>query len=98
MTLVRGERLGGVLITKIPAGKKCYPHIDTNGWHPSYYNKYYIPVLNKKGAIFGFEGLDIQGEEGSAYWFRNDIPHWVNNDSDSDRIALVVCVKPFKGI
>lgn len=97
MAEVKGERLGGILITKIAPGKKIYPHIDVMGWHPNYYDKYYVPILNKEGAVFSFENLDIQGEEGSAYWFRNDVPHWVNNDSDSDRIAMVICIKPFKG-
>jgi len=99
MAKVHGERLGGILITKIEAGKKIYPHIDTIGWHPNYYEKFYIPILNKSGAIFGFEkDGDIQATEGEVYWFRNDIPHWVNNDSESDRIAMVICIKPFKGI
>ena len=98
MSIVNGERLGGVLITKLEPGKKVYPHIDTVGWHPNYYDKYYVPILNKEGAVFGFEGKDVQGVEGEAYWFRNDVSHWVNNDSDTDRIAMVVCIKPFKGI
>jgi len=98
MSLVHGERLGGVLITKIPLGGKIYSHIDTTGWHPNYYDKFYVPILNKEGAKFCFEDIEIQGEEGSAYWFRNDVPHWVNNDSDSDRIAMVVCIKPFRGV
>jgi len=97
MNRVHGERLGGVLITKIEKGKKIYPHIDTVGWHPAYYDKFYVPILNKEGSIFGFEGDgDIQAKEGEVYWFRNDVSHWVNNDSDSDRIAMVVCVKPFR--
>ena len=99
MTKVHGERLGGVLITKLEKGKKVYPHVDTEGWHPGYYDKFYVPILNKDGAVFGFEDDgEINAKEGEAYWFRNDIPHWVNNNSDSDRIAMVVCIKPFRGL
>jgi len=79
---VGGERLGGVLITRLEKGKKVYSHIDTIGWHPNYYDKFYVPIQNKEGSIFGFEGDgDIQAKEGEVYWFRNDVPHWVNNDS-----------------
>ena len=98
MLAVHGERLGGILITKVPPGGKIYRHTDY-GWHAAYYDKYYVPVLNKKGATFSFEdGTVIDGEEGSAYWFRNDIDHWVDNDTDSDRIAMIVCIKPFRGV
>ena len=98
MSRVLGERLGGVLITKLPKGKKIYSHIDTIGWHPAYYQKFYIPISNKPGAVFGFEDDgEIAAKEGEAYWFRNDVPHWVNNDSDEDRIAMVVAIKPYSG-
>jgi len=93
-----GLQLGGILITKLSPGSKIYPHTDTIGWHPNYYDKFYIPILNKEGAAFEFENLNeitsICGEEGSVYWFRNNIPHWVINNSNSDRIALVITLKP----
>ena len=99
MTLCEGERLGGVLITKVPPGGKVDAHIDY-GWHAGYYEKIYVPVKNAPGAVFGFPDWDIHAKEGCAYWFRNDVMHWVNNDSDQDRIAMVVCIKTdkFKGM
>ena len=51
---VYGERLGGVLITKLPPGGKIYPHKDA-GWHAEFYEKYFIPIQNAPGAIFGFD-------------------------------------------
>ncbi|WP_222102012.1 hypothetical protein, partial [Salmonella enterica] len=39
MHLVQGDRLGGVLITRIRAGKSCKPHID-RGWHASTFRKF----------------------------------------------------------
>ena len=63
MSMVRGERLGGVLITKIPPGGKIYPHTDLDGWHPNYYDKFYVPILNKDGAVFGFDDTNIQGDD-----------------------------------
>lgn len=92
MTHMSGERLGGVLITKLSPGGKIHPHIDNN-WHANYYDKFYVPLLNNKGATFCFEDGCIEPEEGEVYQFNNSYKHWVNNDSDTDRIAMIVCVK-----
>jgi len=97
MSLVGGERLGGVLITKIPPGGRIAPHVD-RGWHAEYYDKYYVPIQNDEGAIFGFEDGVIKGRPGEAYWFYNGNPHWVENNSDRDRIALIVCIRTHKGV
>ena len=39
MKLVDGERLGGVLISRLPSGGEMLPHTDA-GWHADYYDKY----------------------------------------------------------
>ncbi len=95
MARVEGERLGGVLITKLPPSGRIEPHIDT-GWHAEYYDKYFIPIQNDPGAIFGFEDGDIKPNIGDVYWFRNDNQHWVENNSQRDRIALIVCIRSHK--
>lgn len=93
MEKVQAKRLGGVLITKIPPGGGIDPHVD-HGWHAAHYDKYYVPVLNRPGATFNFPDGVIAPNEGEVYWFRNDVPHWVINDSDTDRIAMIVCIEP----
>jgi len=95
MCKVDGERLGGIFITKLPAGGHISPHTD-NGWHACYYDKFYIPVLNKKGSVFGFEDGDIHAKEGEAWWFDNSNLHWVTNNTDSDRISMIVCIRTEK--
>lgn len=95
MALVEGERLGGVLITKLPPGGRIAPHID-RGWHAGYYEKFYVPVQNGPGGVFGFDDGDLDAREGEVFWFRNDVPHWVNNDSKADRISMIVCIKSDK--
>jgi hypothetical protein len=92
MTRVEGERLGGVLITKLPAGGKIKPHVDS-GWHASHYDKYYIAVKNEPGALFCWDNETIHAKTGDCYMFRNDLSHWVNNDSVDERIALIVCIR-----
>lgn len=93
MACVAAKRLGMVLVTKLPPGGRIEPHVD-GGWHAQNYDKYFIPLLNRPGATFNFPDGAIAPKEGEAYWFRNDIPHWVENNSDSERIAMIVCVEP----
>lgn len=95
MRLVDGERLGGVLITKLPAGGQIAPHVD-KGWHADYYDKFYVPILNAPGAVFGFPDGVISPSLGDVYWFRNNIPHWVKNESEIERIAMIVCIRTHK--
>jgi len=98
MTSVNGERLGGILITKLPAWGKIKPHTDS-GWHAAYYEKFYVAVSNPVGSYFCFENDRIDARNGDCYWFRNDRIHWVENNSNEDRIAMIVCIKTdkFKG-
>jgi len=92
MAKVQGERLGGVLITKLLAGGEIKPHKD-KGWHASYYEKYYIPIKNKAGASFYFHDGVIEPSDGEVYWFNNSNYHWVKNETDSERIAMIICIK-----
>lgn len=91
MAAVQGERLGGVLITKLPPGGKIHPHTDS-GWHARYYDKFYVPVEDY-GSVFGFEDGDIHPEPGEVYWFDNSRRHWVVNDADGERVSMIVCIK-----
>lgn len=95
MYAVDGERLGGIFITKLSPGGKIAPHTD-NGWHAEYYDKFYVPILNKKGAKFCFEDGNIDPDLGDAWWFDNSKNHWVENNTDSDRIAMIVCIRTEK--
>ncbi len=95
MSMVDGERLGGVLITKLPPGGAILPHSD-DGWHANYYDKYYIPIQNGPGAIFGFDDGIIDPDCGDVWGFNNSYTHWVKNNAKTDRIAMIVCIKQNK--
>lgn len=92
MRAVEGERLGGVLITRIPAGKQCKPHRD-GGWHATYYEKFAIQLASAPGQAFCFEGESHSAAPGEVYSFRNEFTHWVDNDSEEDRMTLIVCIR-----
>jgi hypothetical protein len=92
MAAVRGERLGGVLITRIPPGQQCKPHTDP-GWHARYYDKFAVQIKSAPGQCFHFHGESLAAEPGEVYWFDNAHTHWVTNDSTEERITLIVCIK-----
>lgn len=97
MAAVGGERLGGVLVTKIPPGGRVRPHADP-GWHAGYYDKYAVQIQSHPLQSFNFEGESLVSRPGDVYWFDNQHTHWVTNDSDQDRITLIVCIRAERGI
>jgi hypothetical protein len=95
MALVEGERLGGVLITRIPPGCGIDPHID-RGWHVEYYDKFYLSLQSAPGAVFACDGESINPKPGDLWKFDNRTPHWVKNESGQDRVTLIVCIRTRK--
>jgi aspartyl/asparaginyl beta-hydroxylase (cupin superfamily) len=89
---VGGMRLGGVLITRIPPGGEVKPHIDS-GWHAEYYEKYAIQLKGNKDQGFYFEDAELHPETGDVYTFDNSKLHWVRNDSNEERMTLIVCIR-----
>jgi len=92
MSKYHGERLGGVLVTRIRPGQQCRPHTDP-GWHARYYDKYAVQIEAAPEQAFHFEGMQLVTEPGDVFWFDNAFTHWVTNDSQRDRITLIVCMR-----
>lgn len=89
---VSGLDLGAVLITKIPAGKQVYPHID-QGWHARTFEKFAVQVKGNSEQAFHFQNESLVTHDGDLFWFENQYPHWVSNPSCEDRITLIVCIR-----
>ena len=96
MAKVEGEMLGGVLITRIPPGCGIDPHIDKN-WHVDYFDKYYISLQSAEGANFccDHDGVleKLSPQVGECWLFDNRKNHWVENNSNQDRITLIICAR-----
>jgi hypothetical protein len=84
--------LGGVLVTRIPPGGRVEPHID-RGWHAETYRKIGVQISGHEQQAFCFDDAELRPLTGDVYEFRNDITHWVVNDSPVPRITLIVCCK-----
>jgi len=93
MGLVHATYLGGILITRIPAGQMIYPHIDV-GWHAlTMTSKLYCVLAANDECINHCENEEVVMAAGSIWSFRNDVRHWVENNGDTDRIALIVTMR-----
>lgn len=89
---VGGRQLGGVLITRIPPGGRVEPHID-GGWHAGYYEKFAVQLRGDERQIFHFEDASLSALPGDLYTFDNSRLHWVTNDSDAERMTLIICIR-----
>jgi len=86
------ETLGGVLITKVPPGGSVKPHID-QGWHAGHYEKFAVQLKGNKEQAFCFGDSSLSPLPGDIYTFDNSKLHWVTNDSDEDRMTMIVCLR-----
>lgn len=92
MAAVQGERLGGVLITRIPPGGEVSPHVD-HGWHARYYDKFAIQLAGNAEQVFWFEDAQLSPLPGECYTFDNSHEHAVYNPSTSARMTLICCIR-----
>lgn len=97
MERTAGLRLGGVLITRIPAGKQVYPHTD-KGWHATTFSKYCVCVSANEEQSFCYRDKELRTRSGEVFWFDNSQEHWVINSSSVDRISAIVCIETPQGI
>lgn len=89
---LRWQELGGVLITRIPAGKECKPHTD-GGWHAAKFEKFGVSIQAAPGQLFCFDGEWLGTLPGDVFRFENQHRHWVTNPTPEDRITMIVCVR-----
>jgi hypothetical protein len=92
MRMNLAERLGMVLITRIPPHCNVGKHIDT-GWHAREYLKFGVQIKSAPYQKFCFEGYSLETQPGDLFAFRNDITHWVENPTDFERITLIICLR-----
>lgn len=93
MRLCWGTRLGGVLLTRLPPGKRIHPHTD-EGWHAKYYNiKIGIQIAGHPDQIFKYDDCEYRANTGDVFIFDNSVRHEVINDSNEDRLTLIAVTR-----
>lgn len=95
MTRVGGERLGRVMINKIAPGGVIYPHVDTKS-HTDYYSRFHVVLESRPGVVFRAGDEQVYMAPGEVWWFDNAQEHEVINNSDSDRIHMIVDTRTSK--
>jgi len=92
MRMFYAERLGMVLITRIPPQCSVAPHID-RGWHSSHYLKFGVQIKAAPGQKFCYKGYNLETQPGDVFAFDNSQIHWVENPTEHERITLIVCLR-----
>jgi hypothetical protein len=88
----QAEMIGGVLITRVPGGQSIAPHTD-RGWHVDYYDKLYLSLRAPEHCYFSTKTQETSPRPGELWLFDNRVEHWVDNQSEEDRITLIVCLR-----
>jgi aspartyl/asparaginyl beta-hydroxylase (cupin superfamily) len=89
---VRAERIGRVLISRLPPGGVIAPHQD-GGAVATYYTRYQMPLQSAPGCMFECDGEGVNMRAGEVWWFDNKRTHQVVNNSATDRISMIVDLK-----
>jgi hypothetical protein len=89
MSRTEAERLGRCLVTRLRPGAKISPHVDS-GEHAAYYERFHIVLQSRPGSLFRCGNDRVQMMPGDVWWFNNAVEHEVTNDSDDDRVHLIV--------
>lgn len=92
MSTVQGERLGRVMINRIKAGGHIYPHADTPE-HATYWDRYHAVLKSGPGCNFRCGDEVVNMKTGDVWWFQNALEHEVLNNSDDDRLHLIIDIR-----
>lgn len=99
MHQVNAYELGRVLITRIPPGGRILPHRDDDGEYVLTPDiaRYHVVLQGLPGSLFicgdGDEQETVNMRTGEVWWFNAHQTHQVVNNSEDDRIHLLVDVR-----
>ena len=84
-----------VRMMKLSAGGNIAPHSDGNEFKVRRKMiRCCIPIITNDQVFFGIDKIEYNLKKGNLYYTRVDKTHWVKNNSDEDRIHLVIDIKP----
>lgn len=89
------ECLGRVVISRLPPGKQIPPHEDRVPGRTLFFQRYQVPLVSSEGVLFHCGDETQHMVPGNAYWFANTLTHSVVNNSQEDRLSMIVDLRPF---
>ena len=81
--------VGRAFVSKLAAKSKIDLHID-QGRYFSYYDRFHFTVTAANNNIFFIREENCILDIDSLYWVNNHVPHWLENQSDQDRINFII--------
>jgi hypothetical protein len=94
MSRCEAVQLGGVLITRVPAGRQVAPHDDRGRWHPTFFQtKAYLPLATNPKCYSTCEDERVVMNVGECWLFDNLKTHSTVNDGETDRLTLIVSMR-----
>ncbi len=88
--------LARVRFANLSSNFKLKPHVD---YDPSYITRYHIPLKTNENCficVFGKDGKVIKKHfpaDGQVYFLNTGLKHWAENNSNENRIHLIVDTK-----
>ncbi len=92
MRRVEGTHLGRVIITRLPPSATIPAHTD-GGSPATFYTRYQVALQSRPGATFILGGQGLQMTPGEVWLVNNRVEHSVVNNSDDDRIVMIVDIR-----
>lgn len=91
---VGATELGRVMLVSLKAGGHITPHWDA-GLYADHFDRFHVALQSDEGNAFTVDGATVHMAEGEAWWFNHQLEHTVRNDSQRERIHLIIdCVAP----
>jgi hypothetical protein len=82
-----------VLLIKLEANKNVTEHTDS-GDYLNTVRRFHIPIITNDQVFYTVNGEKINMKEGDCWEINNRKPHSVDNDSNEDRVHLLVDIMP----
>ena len=94
-----GGKFAKTLLAKLPAGKRIYPHYDQGAAHSTYLmviRRFHVVITTNENVWFKVESNTQHMKVGECWEVNQNLMHQVWNDSNTDRIHLIVDIFPYK--
>lgn len=82
-----------VLLIKLEANKNVTEHTDS-GDYLNAVRRFHIPIITNENVFYTVNGEKINMKEGECWEINNRKPHSVDNNSNEDRIHLLIDIMP----
>ena len=83
--------MGRAVMTRLRPRGTIYPHTD-DGLYWLLRDRYHLVLKSAAGSHFKAGGEEVRMREGELWWFDPTVSHEAYNDSDEDRIHIIVDV------